>query len=189
MPPIDIRPATFGDLPGIRDIYNDAVLTTTATYDEQPETLGDRLRWFEKHLAADLPVFVAVERRRKPRVVGWSAVSEFRSRIGYRFTVENSVYVAADRRGQGLGARLLAALIDATRQRGYHAIVAGIDSDSQASIRLHAAFGFVEVARFREVGYKFGRWLDVVFMELLLQQTANRAGGSDARPDTEGANA
>lgn len=177
MLPIDIRPATFGDLPGIRDIYNDAVLHTTATYDVEPETLGDRLRWFEKHLAADLPVFVAVERRRKPRVVGWSAVSEFRSRIGYRYTVENSVYVAADRRGRGIGGRLLGPLIDATRDRGYHAIVAGIDSESEASIRLHAAFGFEQVARFREVGYKFGRWLDVIFMELLLGATGPRAAG------------
>ncbi len=170
MLPIDIRPATFLDLPGISEIYNEAVLNTTASYDEEPETLGDRLRWFEAHLAANLPVFVAVERRRKPRVVGWCSISEFRSRIAYRYTVENSVYVAPGCQGRGIGRRLMTTLIEAARERGYHAIVAGIDADSAASIKLHGSLGFVEVARFREVGFKFGRWLDVVFMELLLGQ-------------------
>ena len=89
-------------------------------------------------------------------------------RAGYQFTVENSVYVAADQRGRGIGKQLLAPLITAAKERGFHAIIAGIDAENQASLRLHAAFGFEKVAHLRQVGFKFGRWLDVVYLELLL---------------------
>ena len=161
-----IRPATRADLPGILEIYNEAVLNTTATYDYEPRTLEHRLAWFEDHLKNDYPVFVAESDA--GRIAGWSALNRYHDRMGYRFTTENSVYVAADQRGKGIGKLLLAPLIQAARERGFHAILAAIDAANEASIRLHAAFGFERVGCFNEVGFKFGRWLDVAYMELRL---------------------
>jgi L-amino acid N-acyltransferase len=161
-----VRAAEHADLPAILEIYNDAVLHTTASYDYQPRTLEHRHAWFEDHLRSDYPVFAAVEP--SGRVVGWSSLSRYHDRPGYRFTAENSVYVAADCRGKGIGTQLLAPLIEAARSRELHVIIAAIDGENQVSVRLHARFGFVEVGRFRQVGFKFGRWLDVVYMELLL---------------------
>lgn len=161
-----VRPATHDDLPGILEIYNEAVLNTTASYDYEPRTLEHRIAWFEDHVKDNYPVLVAVNDQ--GRVVGWSALNRYHDRKGYQFTTENSVYVAADQRGRGLGKLLMKPLIEAARQRGLHAILAGIDAENEASIRLHASFGFVKVAHFRQVGFKFGRWLDVIYMELVL---------------------
>jgi L-amino acid N-acyltransferase YncA len=160
------RAATLADLPRILEIYNEAVLNTTASYDYEPRTLEHRIAWFEDHARDGYPVFVAVDGQ--ARVAGWSSLNRFHDRIGYRFTTENSIYVAAENRGQGVGKLLMPPLIEGARQRGLHAILAGIDANNQASIRLHARFGFEKVAHFKQVGYKFGRWLDVVYMELLL---------------------
>jgi L-amino acid N-acyltransferase YncA len=161
-----VRPASRDDLPGILEIYNDAVLNTTATYDYEPRTLEHRIAWFEDHAKNNLPVFVAEDER--GRIVGWSALNRYHDRKGYQFTTENSVYVAADQRGKGIGKRLMKPLVETAKERGLHAILAGIDAQNEASIRLHASFGFVKVAHFKQVGFKFGRWLDVVYMELLL---------------------
>jgi L-amino acid N-acyltransferase YncA len=161
-----VRPATRDDLPAILEIYNEAVLNTTATYDYEPRSLEHRVAWFEDHEKHNYPVFVAVNE--SGRLVGWSALNRYHDRKGYRFTSENSVYVAADQRGKGIGKLLLKPLIQSARQRGLHAILAGIDAENEASLHLHAAFGFERVAHFKQVGFKFGRWLDVVYMELLL---------------------
>lgn len=161
-----VRPATAGDLPAILAIYNDAVLTTTATYDLEPRTIEHRTAWFEEHQRANLPVFVAGTAAGE--VIGWSALNRYHERFGYRFTVENSIYIAAPHRGRGIGRRLLAPLIEAAQARGLHVILAGIDAQNVASLRLHAAFGFQQVAHFREVGHKFGRWLDVIYLQRLL---------------------
>jgi L-amino acid N-acyltransferase len=158
-----IRPATPQDLEGILEIYNEAVLNTTATYDYEPRTLEHRVAWFEDHVRTNYPVFVAVTL--EGRVVGWSALNRYHDRMGYRFTTENSVYVAADMRGQGIGKMLLPPLIDGAKQRGLHAILAAIDAQNEVSIRLHARFGFETVGHFKQVGFKFGRWLDVIYME------------------------
>ena len=163
---MNVRPATRDDLPGILEIYNEAVLNTTATYDYEPRTLEHRIAWFEDHEKHNYPVFVAVNE--SGRVVGWSALNRYHDRKGYQFSTENSVYVAADQRGKGIGKLLMPPLIEAARQRGLHAILAGIDAQNEVSIRLHASFGFVKVAHFKQVGFKFGRWLDVVYLELLL---------------------
>ncbi|MBM3876437.1 MAG: N-acetyltransferase family protein [Verrucomicrobia bacterium] len=163
-----VRPAVREDCAGILEIYNDAVLHTTATYDYDISTLAQREAWFDDHAATDYPVFVATDA--ESRIVGWSALNRFRDRAGYRFTTENSVYVAADKRGLGIGRMLLPPLIGAANARGFRAIIAGIDADNDVSVRLHAKFGFVEVARLRQVGFKFGRWLDVIYMELLLPE-------------------
>ena len=161
-----VRPATAADLPGILDIYNEAVLNTTASYDYEPRTLEHRTQWFEERQRDNYPVFVAVEQ--DGHIVGWSALNPFHARIGYRFTSENSVYVAANRRGKGIGRALLGPLLEAGRGRGLHAILAVIDAENEASLRLHAEFGFEKVGHFKQTGFKFGRWLDVVYLEKLL---------------------
>jgi phosphinothricin acetyltransferase len=163
---ITVRPATREDLPGIHAIYNEAVLHTTATYDYEPRPFAYRERWFEEHEQANLAVLVAVDAA--GTVIGWSALNRYHDRIGYRFTSENSVYVAAEHRGRGIGQRLLAPLIQAARDRGLHAIIAAIDATNEASVRLHARFGFTQVGLFKQVGCKFDRWLDVLYMELIL---------------------
>ena len=163
---MQIRPATRADLPGILEIYNDAVLTTTATYDYEPRTLEHRTQWFEERQRDRYPMFVAVDNA--GQVAGWSALNPYHPRIGYQFTSENSVYVAAGMRGKGIGKLLLAPLIEAAKARGLHAIIAAIDADNEASIRLHAAFGFEKVGHFKQTGFKFNRWLDLVYMEKLL---------------------
>jgi L-amino acid N-acyltransferase len=147
------------------EIYNDAVMNTTASYDYEPRSLDHRMAWLEDHQQNDYPVFVADY---AGRVIGWSALNRYHERMGYRFTVENSIYVAADERGRGVGKLLLAPLIEAAEIRSFHAILAAIDASNEASIRLHARFGFETVGRFKQVGFKFGRWLDVLHMELLL---------------------
>ena len=163
---MNIRPATHSDLSGILEIYNEAVLNTTATYDYEPRTLEHRSAWLEDHIRTNYPVFVAAEDT--GRVVGWSALNRYHDRMGYRFTTENSIYVAADCRGKGIGKLLMRPLIESAGNGGLHAILAGIDASNEPSIRLHASFGFEKVAHFKQVGFKFGRWLDVIYMEKLL---------------------
>jgi len=162
---IRIRPAERGDCPGILDIYNDAVLTTTATYDYNPRSLTHREAWFDDHQKTGLPIFVAVDGK---KIAGWSAINHYHDRVGYRFTGENSVYIAPDWRGKGVGKLLMEPIIEAGREYGLHAIIAAIDATNEASLRLHRGFGFLPVGHFKKVGYKFGRWLDVIYLELLL---------------------
>jgi len=162
---VNVRLAQLKDLPAISEIYNDAVLNTTASYDYEPRDMKHRLAWYELHQKQDLPVFVAENEK---GVVGWSSLTKYHDRMGYRFTVEDSVYIAEPHRGKGIGKALLAPLIQAARQRDLRAIIGAIDADNQASIRLHARFGFEKVGHFKKVGFKFERWLDVVYMELLL---------------------
>jgi L-amino acid N-acyltransferase YncA len=163
-----IQPAQPHHLPAILEIYNEAVLNTTASYDYEPNTLEQRTQWFEHHQHDGLPIFVAVNEA--GTVVGWGSLSKFRDRIGYQYTVEHSVYVAADQRGHGIGSLMLQSLIDAACGMGKHILVGGVDASNEASLRLHQAFGFEEVARFKQVGYKFNRWLDVIFFQRFLSK-------------------
>jgi len=167
-----IRRAVWEDCPDILAIYNDAVLSTTASYDYEPRSLEHRQQWFASRERERYPVFVAVNSSGEDsgRIVGWSALNPYHDRVGYRFTSENSVYVAEDQRGRGIGSRLLAPLIPAAEERGLHTIIAAIDSSNEASLRLHARFGFETVGHFKQVGYKFGRWLDVIYLERLLRE-------------------
>ncbi|HRI15574.1 MAG TPA: N-acetyltransferase family protein [Verrucomicrobiota bacterium] len=167
----EVRRAALADCPGILAIYNDAVLHTTATYDYEPRSLEHRQQWFTARERDRFPIFVAVEAQPSgpERIIGWSALNPYHDRMGYRFTSENSVYVAANSRNRGVGSLLLAPLIPAAEQRGLHAIIAVIDATNAVSIRLHAKFGFEQVGHFKRVGFKFGRWLDVVYMERLVQ--------------------
>jgi phosphinothricin acetyltransferase len=171
--PYALRPATRDDVPAILAIYNHAVLHTTATYDYEPRTLDQRLAWYDDHERDALPIFVAVSAA--GTIAGWSSLSRYHLKPGYRFTAENSIYVAEGHQGRGLGARLLAPLIDAARARGLRAIIAVIDSANEPSLRLHAKFAFEQVGHFRQIGFKFGRWLDVVYLERLIEP-GNPAG-------------
>jgi phosphinothricin acetyltransferase len=171
---ITIRPAREADLPEILEIYNHVILNTTAVYAYEPHTLEMRKAWYEAKIRDGHPLIVAED---AGRVVGLSTYGPFRAWPAYKYTVENSVYVAADRRGKGIARLLIQPLIDTARSQHYHAIIAGIDAANEASLRLHRSFGFEEVAHFREVGYKFGRWLDLKFLELLLETPANPTEG------------
>lgn len=162
---ITIRSAREADLPELLAIYNDIILHTTAVYQYQPQTMDMRRAWYETKLKDGHPVFVAES---EARVVGFSSYGPFRAWAAYKYTVENSVYVSTDQRGKGIGKLLLPPLIRAAKEKDLHAIIAGIDATNTASLQLHRVFGFEEVAHFRQVGYKFGRWLDLKFLELLL---------------------
>jgi L-amino acid N-acyltransferase YncA len=163
-----IRPGTESDLPAILAIYNHAIINTTAVYDYEPHTLAMRETWYAAKVADGLPVLVATL---DDQVVGFAALSWFRAWAAYRYTVENSLYVAPDQQGQGIGRQLLSASIEAARDRHFHTIVSGIDADNAASLHLHRQFGFEPVGHMRQVGYKFNRWLDLTFMQLLLNRT------------------
>ncbi|HEY9660960.1 MAG TPA: N-acetyltransferase family protein [Allocoleopsis sp.] len=166
-PPIQVRPATHADLPFILEIYNEAVLNTTASYDYNPTTLEARVEWYENHLQNNLPILVA--ELTDGTIAGWSSLSAFRRAEGYCFTAEDSVYVAVAYRGKGIGKQLLIPLIEAAQQRGLHSIVAGIDAENEVSIGLHARLGFETVACLKEVAFKFDRWLDLVLMQRMLK--------------------
>ncbi|HRI25754.1 MAG TPA: N-acetyltransferase family protein [Ferruginibacter sp.] len=162
---ITIRPATENDLPQILDIYNEIIAHTTAVYYYEPHTLDMRRQWFRERREQGFPVFVAEE---DGQILGMSTIGPFRVPTAYKFSVENTVHVAARARGKGVGKLLMPPIIEAARQLGMHTIVAGIDATNEVSIRLHKNFGFEEVAHFKEVGYKFNRWLDLKFLQLIL---------------------
>jgi len=162
---MEVRDATIDDLPGILEIFNDAIVNTTAVWRDMPEDLATRRRWFEARRAREFPVLVAVE---NSRVLGFGSYGDFRMFDGYRHTVEHSVYVRGDRRRAGLGRALLNTLLDRARTRRMHAIIGGNEASNDASLALHAALGFREVARMPQVGCKFGRWLDLVLVQHLL---------------------
>jgi phosphinothricin acetyltransferase len=160
------RTATEADLPQILDIYNHVILNTTAVYNYDPHTLAMRQEWFATKQQQGIPVFVAEE---GTEIVGFSTYGPFRAWQAYQYTVENSVYVKDVHRGKGIAKLLMQPVIDSAKENGMHTMVAGIDATNEASIYLHKQFGFEEVALFKEVGYKFDRWLDLAFMQLILK--------------------
>ena len=161
---VRIRLATEADLRPIDEIYNWYIPRSTCTYQEEIEPFEKRVEWFGHH-GAKHPVTVA---ELDGQIVGWGSLSEFRDRAAYRHTVEDSVYVRHDMRGRGIGSAILKDLIDRARDLGHHTIIAGADGEQTESIQLHAKFGFETVTHMKQVGFKFGRWLDVVFMQLML---------------------
>lgn len=160
-----IREATKEDLPAILEIMNDAILNTTAIYDYNARTTEYINNWFEKKQSDDLPVIVG---DLEGKTIGFGSYGIFRAFDGYKYSVEHSIYIADGFRGKGRGGELLQKLIALAKGQGFHTLIAGIDADNEGSCRFHSKFGFVKVGRFREVGYKFDRWLDLVFMQLLL---------------------
>jgi L-amino acid N-acyltransferase len=161
-----VRLALRTDVPAIQALYNHAVLHGTASYDERVQPDSARYSWFDDHASSGMPVYAAID---GARLIGWGALSAFRPRPGYRFTVEDSIYVADDWHGCGVGSALLERLLDDAQALRMRSVIAVIgDEDNAGSIRLHAKLGFVEVARMRDVGFKFGRWLTQVWMQRLL---------------------
>lgn len=161
---LTLRLATAEDLAAINDIYNHFVLRSTCTYQTEPETMDARRAWFAAHREAH-PVTVAVE---ADRIIGWASLSPFHKRAAYSRTVENSVYVHPDHHRKGIGRALLADLIARAAAVGHHTIIAGIDAEQQPSVALHQALGFERVAFLKEVGFKFDRWLHVIYMQRML---------------------
>jgi phosphinothricin acetyltransferase len=162
----EIRDATEADLHRILDITNEAIAHTTASWSLEPVTLDERRDWFRAHCAHGYPILVAEDR--DGGVLGFAAYGEFRPRAGYRHTVEHSIYVDALQRGRGIGTALLSALIDRALANGVHVMIGGIDADNTGSIRLHERFGFTATGQLHEVGRKFDRWLNLVFMQRIL---------------------
>ena len=159
-----IRPATAADAAATAAIYNEEVAHSTVTFDLVPRTLEEQARWLDARSGA-LEVVVA---EAAGAVAGFASLSPYRDRPAYRTTVEDSVYVHRDHRGTGVGRALLAEIVDVAANRGFHSVMARIVGGHDASIRLHRSAGFETVGVEREVGRKFGRWLDVVVMQRLL---------------------
>jgi len=170
-----IRDAVHADLPAIRDIYNDAVLNTLAIWNEQTVDLGNRQAWFAARQAQGYPILVAVNEAGD--VLGYASFGDWRPFEGFRHTVEHSVYIRSDQRGQGLGPLLMQALIELARGCGKHVMVAAIESGNTASIRLHERLGFTLNGQMPQVGVKFGKWLDLTFMQLMLAPGAQPPQG------------
>jgi L-amino acid N-acyltransferase YncA len=160
-----VRPATEADLAPILAIYNDAVVKTTAIWNDAIADLANRKAWFEARQKQNYPVLVAEE---EGVIVGYGSFGDFRAFDGYRFSVEHSVYVAEGTRRRGIASALLEALTLKARELGKHVMIGGIAGDNLASLKLHAKLGFSESGRMLEVGFKFGRWLDLVFMQKTL---------------------
>ncbi len=167
-----IRHALPEDLEAILEIYNDAVISTVAIWNEQTVDLENRREWFIQHQDQGYPILVAVD---DDDVVGYATFGDWRTWEGYRYSVEHSVYVRADQRGRGTGRLLMTELIDRAREAGKHVMVAGIEASNEGSIRLHEKLGFRKTGTLREVGTKFGRWLDLTFMQLILDDAAHPA--------------
>ncbi len=160
-----IDEATAGDFEQVLAIYNEVIRNTTAVYSEEEydEALGRG--WFDAKLCGGFPFIVARDER---GIAGFAALGAFRAWPCYRYTVEHSVHVHADRRGRGIGRALVLELKSRAAGRGMHVMIAGIDTDNVASIRMHEGLGFSRAGHLRQVGFKFGRWLDLEFLECIL---------------------
>ena len=162
---MEIHDASDADLPGIVDLYNEVIATSTAVFSETPVTLDERRRWWQTRVGQGYPVLVA---RDASGVLGFSTYGDFRAWPGYRYTVEHTVHVRADCRRRGIGSALIQALFPIAAAAGKHVMIAGIDGANVGSIRLHERLGFEHAGVLRQVGYKFGNWLDLVFLQRTL---------------------
>lgn len=170
-----IRDAEVQDVPAITMIYNDAVRNTTAIWNEHEVDDVNRTAWLTDRRSMGYPVLVAID---DDEVVGYASFGDWRPFDGYRHTIEHSVYVRGDQRGNGVGKALMVELIERARGIGKHVMVAGIESGNEASIRLHAQLGFTDAGTLTQVGAKFGTWLDLTFLQLILDDrpTPDAAG-------------
>jgi L-amino acid N-acyltransferase YncA len=162
-----IRDATIEDAAAICDIYNHYVANTIITFEEKPVSVKDMQDRIEEVISS-FPWYVWHE---DDRVIGYSYASKWKGRTAYRFTVEGTVYLHSDFIGKGIGAQLYTAVISELRERSHHSIIGGIALPNAASVALHEKLGFTKVAHFKELGWKLGRWIDVGYWELLLQNT------------------
>lgn len=164
---MQVRDAREEDLSGVLAIYNEVIASTTAVYRDDPATLEERREWWQARTAQGYPVLVAVD---DGAVIGFASFGDFRPAPGYRYTVEHSVHVRNDRRGSGVGQALMQPLIARARAMGKHVMMAGVDADNAGSVRFHERLGFERVGHLREVGFKFGCRLDLVFLQRILDR-------------------
>jgi len=161
---LTIRPATLEDLDAITEIYNDAILNTVATFDTEPKTIEEQKVWFANHVHK-YPILVAEQ---DGLVVGWASLSKWSEKRAYSDTVEGSLYVKKEYRRQGIGKRLLEAIIQEGQKAGFHSVMARIAKGGETSIHLCESLGFEHVGIMKEVGQKFGKLLDVYLMQKML---------------------
>jgi len=161
---VTIRRAELADAPAITDIYNEAILTTTATFDTEPKTVAERTQWLQSHDDRH-PVLVAVL---GGKVVGWASLTRWSERRAYDETAESSFYVHSTHRGRGIGRKLKAAIIEEARRVRHHTLIARMVQDNRESIHLNESAGFVHVGTLKEVGRKFNKLLDVHIMQKIL---------------------
>lgn len=157
-----IRDAVHSDFEQITAIYNEVLTTSTAIYNDRPSTVDERLSWWRSRAAQGFPVLAAAE---NAHIAGFATFGEFRSWPGYRFTVEGTVHIHSGSRGKGVGTDLLKAILARARAMDKHIMIAGVDSANTASLRFLQRFGFQRAGELREVGFKFGRFLDLVFLQ------------------------
>lgn len=160
-----IREAIEADIAEITAIYNEVLTNSTAIYNDRQATVTERIAWWKSRQEQGYPVFVALIEN---SIAGFSSFGDFRSWPGYRFTVEGTIHIHASRRGQGIGTELLNVLVEHARKLGKHVMIAGVDAENSASLRFLERFGFERVAHLREVGYKFNRFLDLIFLQYWL---------------------
>jgi phosphinothricin acetyltransferase len=161
---VTIRRAKLADVAAVTDIYNEAILTTTATFDTEPKSLAERTQWLRSH-GERHPVLVAVMDN---KVVGWASLSEWSDRCAYHDTAETSFYVKAAFRGRGIGRKLKEAIIQEARRLRYHSIIARVAEGSEESLHLNQTVGFIHIGTLKEVGRKFGKLLDVHILQKML---------------------
>ena len=158
---VEIRKVVYTDVPAITGIYNEAILTTTATFDKEPKTTTSQRKWFKAHGPKN-PIVVAVA---DGKVVGWASLSAYSDRCAYAETAEISVYVKESFRNQGLGKKLMQAVLDAGKKAGLHTVISRIAGGNNVSINLHHELGFTDIGVMKEVGSKFGQLLDVYLLQ------------------------
>lgn len=163
-PGVTIRQAQLADASAIADIYNEAILTGTATFDTEPKSVDERIQWLQTHDERH-PVLVA---EKDGKVVGWASLSSWSDRCAYTDTAETSFYVHSAHRGRGIGRGLKEAIIEEARRLKYHTLIARVAEESRASLHLNEQAGFAHVGTLKEVGRKFGRLLDVHIMQKML---------------------
>lgn len=160
-----IRPLQHADIEAITEIYNEVLVHSTAIFRDTPTTPQERAEWWSSQCEKGYPVIVA---EADGRILGFATFGDFRSWPGYRFTVEATIHLRPDARRQGTGTILLKELIARAKSLGKHMLIAGVDADNTASLSLLAKIGFEQTAHMREVGYKFGRYLDLIFLQYRL---------------------
>ncbi|MPR34641.1 GNAT family N-acetyltransferase [Salmonirosea aquatica] len=165
MSDIILRQADERDAAALLDIINYEIRNSTVVYDYTERTLDYQLDWLRKKRTDGMPVFVAEQEK---EVLGFSTFGVFRPWDAYQFSIEHSIYIAAKARGKGMGKLLMNEMIKTAKDMGFHTMIAGVDSGNEKSYAFHKQFGFVEVGRFSQIGYKFDRWLDLIFMQLFL---------------------
>ncbi len=169
---MEITDAVESDIPAITEIYNDVIRTSTAVFNDAPVSVEDRTSWWKARIAQGYPLLIA---RDETGIAGFATFGDFRPWPGYRFTVEGTIHIDSSARRQGVGAALLQTLIARAQAAGKHVMVAGVDSANVASLRFLEQSGFERVGHLREVGNKFGRFLDLVFLQYMLESPSKQS--------------